>query len=90
MQPKRISILYLLLAAIFLPSTLGQGSIGNELPCGVDNLSCPRIENTPLECYNMTMLCDGMDFCTGGSDEGRNLVSLDCKCLSLCHHYLID
>lgn len=77
MQSLRISFLCLLLAAIAMPS-LGQGPIGNETPCGEDNLSCPRIDQT-LQCYNKTMLCDGTPFCSGGSDEGANLVSLDCE-----------
>ena len=77
MQSKRISFLYLLLAALALPS-LGQAPIGDQTPCGEDNLSCPRIDDD-LQCYNKTMLCDGTQFCSGGSDEGANLVSLDCE-----------
>ena len=62
----------------------GQGAIGSELPCGEDNLSCPRIGNLsqiPLQCYTREELCNGTAFCEDGSDEGRNttIVSLECK-----------
>ena len=71
----------LLLAAQLL-TIAGQGPIGFELPCGTDNLSCPRIgTNLPLECYEWDELCNGEEICDGGSDEGRNITisSLECK-----------
>ena len=45
-----------------------------------DNLSCPRLDGV-LQCYRQSEFCNGpfTPFCTGGSDEGTNLVSLDCK-----------
>ena len=61
-----------------------EGGIGFELPCGEDNLSCPRIGNLsiiPLQCYNRSQLCDGVMFCDGSSDEGLSttISSLECK-----------
>ena len=58
--------------------------IGNSLPCEEDNFSCPRIGNLsiiPLQCYTQEELCNGVDLCEGGSDEGNNetIVSLECK-----------
>lgn len=47
----------------------------------VDNLSCPRIDEV-LECYNRSELCDGTPFCNGGSDEGTNLLALDCELIN--------
>ena len=72
-------ILLLLLGWVY-----GQGEIGFLLPCGEDNFSCPRIGNLsqiPLQCYSRAELCDGVEFCNGGSDEGRNatIVSLECE-----------
>ena len=58
--------------------------IGNDLPCEEDNFSCPRIGNLsviPLLCYTREELCDGVELCEGGSDEGDDdtLASLECK-----------
>ena len=61
----------------------GQGNIATFRPCGVDNLSCPNTDPTILECYTRNELCNDFDDCDGGSDEGRDLVSLDCKLLFL-------
>ena len=79
------SALSLLLSLVLqLHCITGQGPIGFELPCGEDNLSCPRIgslSEIPLMCYTFGELCDGVELCAGGSDEGRNttIISLECK-----------
>ena len=63
--------------------------IGNSRPCEqlgsdhnssnpTDNLSCPNINPNILECYRRDQLCNGLDDCTGGSDESTNLVALQC------------
>lgn len=79
-----------------MPMAIGTvsdpGQIGTYKPCGVDNLSCPRLNDSfPLECYTRGMLCDGDNFCTGGSDEGENLVALDCELLlvTYIHTYIL-
>ena len=83
------SALSLLLSlALQLHCITGQGPIGSVLPCGEDNLSCPRIGNLseiPLMCYPWEELCNGMEVCEGGSDEGRNttIISLECKLIRL-------
>ena len=61
----------------------GQGTIATFRPCGVDNLSCPNTDPTILECYTRNELCNDFVDCVGGSDEGTDLVSLDCKLLFL-------
>ena len=74
------------LLVIWLQGVRGQGQIGFELPCGVDNLSCPRTGNNsgePLECYVWEELCNGVEICDGGTDEGRNIVSLECELYAL-------
>ena len=76
-----------LLLVIGLEAVAGQGQIGFDLPCGEDNLSCPRFVNIsqrPLECYVWEDLCDGVEFCEDGTDEGRNIVSLECKQHTTC------
>ena len=70
----------------------GQGDIGERDDCFLagqlpippgrrfsDNLSCPNLNQNELECYPRDFLCDTADFCFGGSDEGDNIVSLDCE-----------
>ena len=63
--------------------------IGTFLPCdqsGVDpdpnnaedNFSCPILDQNILQCYSTAQLCDGSRICSGGSDEGDNLVALEC------------
>lgn len=42
-----------------------------------DNLSCPRLDNI-LQCFSEAQFCNGVEDCTGGTDEGLNLVALDC------------
>lgn len=58
-----------------------EGGIGFALPCGEDNLSCPRLDDA-LQCYTQAELCNGVQDCAGGSDEGMNLISLECKQLT--------
>ena len=84
---RKVVLVCLLLAVV--QRTVGQSlTIGNDLPCeqsGVDpdanndrdNLSCPRVDDV-LQCYSRDMLCDGTEFCQGGSDEGENLNALEC------------
>ena len=58
-------------------------TVGNALPCGVDNLSCKPDE----ECYNRTALCNGIIDCpTFEEDEGDPdiLNALDCKHYHTC------
>ena len=68
----------------------GQGIIGATFPCedlipnpnpndNTDNLSCPNTDQSVLVCYPRSELCNDVQFCAGGSDEGRDLVALDCK-----------
>ena len=87
MTGRKIVLLCLLLA--IARGVAGQGAIGAVFPCEepgedpdvtnpVDNLSCPIVTGD-LVCYSTSQLCDGVNFCAGGSDEGNNLVALDCK-----------
>ena len=74
----------LLLLVLQLHCITSQGPIGFALPCGEDNFSCPRIgdiSTIPLMCYTFDELCNGIQFCSGGSDEGNRstIVSLECK-----------
>ncbi len=75
-----------LLLALFSCS-YAQGPIGFDDVCqrelGVgDNLSCPRGDGV-LQCYVRSQLCDGVAYCGDGSDEGRNVQSLDCECMHI-------
>ena len=73
--PMKIS-----LCLFFVP--LWAFSFGQDaLPCGVDNLSCPRTDpdNQPRLCFTMAQLCEGSQLCSGGQDEGDNLAALNCK-----------
>ena len=81
--PSVLSVLLLLgLQQQFISA---QGQIGSELPCGVDNFSCPRIGNLsviPLQCYTFEELCDGTFFCADGSDEGKDAIINSLECTS--------
>lgn len=61
----------------------GDQEIGNILPCGTDNLSCPQSDgvNNPdsIDCLIRDNLCDGGYQCPGGADEGTNFFNLDCE-----------
>ena len=90
-------MLFCLLLAI-AGRTSGQDLlIGNLRPCQdlgadpdpsnpTDNLSCPRLDNI-LQCYPEAQLCDGVQDCLTGSDEGVDIVALYCGTgkLSICH-----
>ena len=60
------------------PATTADPCANDANPTTFDNLSCPRLDGV-LQCYPRSELCDTNSFCTGGSDEGTGLVSLDCK-----------
>lgn len=74
------------LLLMFLPITYTNlEDIGNNRPCGQDNLSCPggvteRQTNPSPICLNASQLCDGVSDCRDGPDEGINFPSLNCKC----------
>ena len=75
---RKVAMLYLLLA-MFLFSAGQNITIGNLKPCGDDNLSCPNVNSSILECYTSDQICDGVRDCTGGSDESDGIVSLQCS-----------
>ena len=89
MPPARKVVLLCLLLAV-ARRTAGQGVIAETFPCEDpaqdpnpndprDNLSCPRLTDE-LVCYSRAELCNGgIPFCPGGSDEGADLIALDCK-----------
>ena len=62
-------------------------TIGNDDPCaselGVlspsDNLSCEFVHPGGTHCYLRSELCNGVSFCSTGSDEGDNIAALDCE-----------
>lgn len=43
----------------------------------VDNLSCPEVPIEEGQCFNRSLLCNGVSNCTGGEDEG--VTDLECK-----------
>ena len=59
-------------------------AIGRDDPCAAelgvaspsDNLSC---EFGETRCYRREQLCDGNGDCFNGSDEGFNILALECK-----------
>ncbi len=55
--------------------------VGNDLPCGVDNLSCVNAtaQGGQDNCLTVDQLCDGTADCADGLDEGNQFASLDCK-----------
>ena len=85
-RPSLVKLAYLLLCVV---TSKGQSPIAFDDIClreqGVsDNLSCPNVNGTLL-CYPRSELCNGVEFCDDGSDEGRSLNALDCK---MCIYYL--
>ena len=90
---RRKVVLFCLLLAV-VQRALGQGIIGSTLPCEApgedpdpnnpeDNLSCPFQDQSIMRCYSRTELCNGAQFCAGSTDEGVNIVSLNCSKLSI-------
>ena len=86
---QRKVVLFCLLLTV-AQRVVGQSSVGVELPCQApssdpdpnnprDNLSCPNTDPSILECYSRAELCNNVQFCTGGSDEGADLVALECR-----------
>ena len=85
---RRKVVLFCLLLAVVRRAS-GQGLIGIALPCQDpnvdpdqdnprDNFSCPRFDGM-LQCYSFDELCDGDAFCASGSDEGMDLIALECS-----------
>ena len=84
----RVKSLVGLVVCVLLEWEAVSGQIGQERPCGEDNFSCPRIGNLsqiPLQCFTRQELCNGMDFCISGTDEGADIASLKCKMTSSCN-----
>ena len=79
MGSRRLLLLFCLFTVV-ARRVAGQGAVARLLPCGVDNLSCPNTDQSILECYPFTQLCDTIEQCDGGSDEGTDLVALECEC----------
>ena len=83
MAVGRKTVLFCLLLAV-VQRTVGQDlHVGNDRPCQVpgidpdtnfdeDNLSCPIIDPTVIQCYQRAELCNTNSFCGEGSDEGVN------------------
>ncbi len=69
-----------------IAASLLQAYVYGQDQCPPDNLSCPRDDPIidPLDCYQTAELCNGVDFCDDGSDEGA-VAALDCK--SGCSKY---
>ena len=88
---KRCFPFSLNIISIFLASatrSAGQAPIATDNVClrlqnVSDNLSGPpSLESDGLlRCYSQNELCNQVQFCSTGSDEGNNVVALDCKFL---------
>ena len=84
---RNVALFCLLLAVV--QRTVGQSNIGFELPCEAqddpdpnnpkDNLSCPNRNQSVLVCYSRGQLCDGVNDCDNGADEGLTTVPLQCS-----------
>ena len=91
---RKVLVVFCLFLAV-VQHAIGQSPIGRALPCQApdedpdpqnpeDNLSCPVLDQSILICYSRNQLCDGVSDCVvGSSDEGENLVSLDCSKFSI-------
>ena len=91
---RRKILLFCLLLAV-AQRVAGQGQIGRAFPCQAlgedpdpsfaeDNLSCPNVNADILQCYSRDELCNNVPFCDGSSDEGDNIVALECGKSSYC------
>ena len=74
----KVPMLYLLLA-MFRVSAGQNITIGYLKPCGGDNLSCPNVDPSILQCFRSDQICDTIRQCAGGFDESDGLVSLQCS-----------
>lgn len=75
-----------LLALAEIGHTQTSDEIGQNLCAAVangttDNLSCPPDPIEGLACFDRSLLCNGVEDCPGGEDEGADdtLSSLECK-----------
>ena len=52
---------------------------------GQENLSCVnQLDRGRGTCFDQNMLCDGLELCPGGEDEGNGdqFNSIECKCIA--------
>lgn len=80
---KTLLLIYGLVHAVHsqTPQVIGQNFCANNNP-GTDNLSCvnqPDMGGSP--CFTVDMLCNGINNCAGGEDEGigDQFNSIECK-----------
>ena len=78
---KRWLAIPLVLLILQRAKTQNMDHVGNALPCGDDNLSCINAvtPDDPNDCLTTDQLCNNVDDCAGGLDEGVEFASLDCK-----------
>lgn len=71
-------ITYNLQSFIFIHTSVGIATTTTMLPCGDDNLSCPRADNV-TQCFSRSDLCNLVTVCPDGADEGLPVSSnLEC------------
>ena len=83
----RLTVLTVLVLAVAVSVQAQDLTIANDDPCAVslgvpspsDNLSCEFSTPGQEACYARSQLCNGVNFCLTGSDEGDNIAALDCK-----------
>ena len=81
-----LTVLAVLVLSVAVSVQAQNLTIANYDPCAAqlgqaspsDNLSC-EFSTTGLRCYPRSQLCNGVNFCVTGSDEGDNIAALDCK-----------
>ena len=56
---------------------LEAGSVSDNLACvaGVEDGQQQVPADDVLQCFNITQLCDGMNFCRNGNDEGEGITT---------------